>query len=230
MAIIKLDNIKAVFINLDERKDRRKYMEAMLSKLPLEYERFSGVRPRLDQLLQEDGQYRHLYNKCVPRIKQYLLDERRLPRGLGVIGCYISHFEVISMASWSPKHLLLLEDDCCFGLDSLERLCEAANSISDWHMLRSTYEAEEERLLQPAAFVSPNFQSKHATKYKNPNQIHGGSHFSLIRADKIREIVTYLEDEYLYNIDSIYSTNVMRVYVGSFGVGVAGFSTNIPKL
>ena len=61
--------MKVFYINLDERTDRKEYMEKMLSNLNLKYERFSAVKASPDVIKTE---YNEFYENCVPRFKKYI--------------------------------------------------------------------------------------------------------------------------------------------------------------
>ena len=62
---------------------------------------------------------------------------------------------------------------------------------------------------------SPFFRSKYNNKkYKTirPHYFLGGSHFTVVNGKNINKIINYMENENVYELDGIYSTNQLNVY------------------
>ena len=208
-----------VYINLKERSAKSVYISNLLKSLNLKYERFDAIRPTHSQALQVD--------KITPRIKQYLHNEIQIPRALGVIGCYLSHLNVLEKyRNINSKYLCVLEDDVKFDDSSLKLVNETIDFLNnqniDWDILRSVWNntfkslKKKEEIITISKsniykFNSPNWQGISSTNRLN-NEFCGGTHFQIINIKNIEKIINYLNRENIYNIDSIYSTNEINIY------------------
>jgi glycosyl transferase, family 25 len=101
-----MEELSAFVINLESRKDRRIQMEKQLSRAGLHAEFFPAVRP--------DGAGDF--------------------ETIGTRGCFLSHLEVLKLASNHAKHLLIMEDDLDFITDFFPRWEVAYGALreTDW--------------------------------------------------------------------------------------------------
>jgi GR25 family glycosyltransferase involved in LPS biosynthesis len=208
-----------VYINLKHRDEKNEHKIKLLKLLRVEFERFEAIKPDInDSICCSD--------RITNRIRGYLSNEIKIPRGIGVIGCYLSHLNVLKKyKNIKNKYLCVLEDDVLFTNKSLKRINNVIEYLDsqklDWDMLRSLWtqavpnEGICEIILKDIElykFNLPNIQSV----YNKGNKCHticGGTHFQIINMKNIEKIINYMEREYIYNIDSIYSTNELNVYV-----------------
>ena len=234
-----------VYINLKERNEKNKHMNNMLKSLNLEFERFEGIRPVLNKenkvinLTNIEENLTNLENinnlskkeeiaikidKLVPRIKRYLSKEKQVPRGLGIIGCYLSHLTVLKKyKNINSKYLCVLEDDVILDKKSIKKANDIIDILNnknrDWDIIRSVWDfrtLDKSKLLcnKIYKFDSPNHQGSTAGKLERgeANEFCGGTHFQIINVKNIEKIINYLNKEYIYNIDAVYSTNEINVY------------------
>ena len=114
--------MKIFYINLQERTDRKEYMEKMLTDLNLEYERFDAVRVSPEII---KSKYKSFYDNCVPRFKKYInsKDEGVIKRGIGAFGCYMSHIKIHQlMEKENSSPYIILEDDVIITQSTLDEL------------------------------------------------------------------------------------------------------------
>lgn len=107
---MKLSDFNIIYINLDKRPDKKKYIEDQLRRLKLLKGaiRFPGI----------DG------SKLPEKTEQHYLEifktmAKKHDRKLGRIGCFLSHKAVLELAiETGLDNILILEDDCRFLIDS----------------------------------------------------------------------------------------------------------------
>tara|TARA_B100001027_G_C16264541_1_gene331247 strand:- start:2376 stop:3065 length:690 start_codon:yes stop_codon:yes gene_type:complete len=202
-----------VYINLKYRVEKKRYMNNMLKSLNLRFERFEAIRPTLSEAIKMD--------RLVPRVREYLSNKNKIVRGLGLIGCYLSHLNVLKKyRNINSKYICVLEDDVVFDRSSIKQINKIINNFDkkniNWDIIRSVKHfnnLDKSRLLNNKIykFNLPNHQGITA-KDKLSNNFCGGTHFQLINVKNIEKIITYLNRENIYNIDSIYSTNELNIY------------------
>jgi glycosyl transferase family 25 len=202
-----------VYINLKYRVEKKRYMNNMLKSLNLRFERFEAIRPTLIESIKMD--------RLVPRVREYLSNKNKIERGLGLIGCYLSHLNVLKKyRNINSKYICVLEDDVVFDRSSIKQINKIINNFDkkniNWDIIRSVKHfnnLDKSRLLNNIIykFNLPNHQGITA-KDKLSNNFCGGTHFQLINVKNIEKIITYLNRENIYNIDSIYSTNELNIY------------------
>ena len=227
-----------VFINLEERKQKNKYMNDLLKSMELTYERFEAIKPIKRDALKND--------RLVKRIIDYLNDDVRVMRGIGLLGCYLSHRQVLEKyKNIKSEFLVVLEDDVHFTEKSIKLVEENIDFLQknnlDWDILRSVsgfpkLEGNDPLLNNKIyKFDSINNQSRYNLDQKK-NYFCGGTHFQVINMKNINKIINYLDLEYIYNIDSIYSTNKLNIYAlknEELDVRLHHlykYQTNIPKI
>jgi len=216
--------MKIFYINLQERTDRKEYMEKMLTDLNLEYERFDAVRVSPEVI---KSKYKTFYDNCVPRFKKYInsKDKDVIKRGIGAFGCYMSHIKIHQiMEEQNDSPYIILEDDVIITQSTLDELYIVMKELKDdWDMIRSTWYSTSK--LNKMKGV--NFESKFA---KNSSYVHhgyGGTHFTVFNDAKT--IMNYLLDEHLFSIDAVYCTDRLNVYQKKLDVNIYTFKSDIPK-
>ena len=235
---------RIIYINLDYRLKRRELTESQLKPLNIPYERFSAIRPSVESLVEEAGEYNSYFLRSSGGLKNMYSKKRFHPRLVGVLGCYLSHYFIHKRAlreGWG--NYLLLEDDCELngvGIDrvnkllngSYERTPDKKETIpSNWDMVRSLWNSLEHKVRK---FKTNNKNSQLPTSLvpgkDQRNNVCGGTHFTLCKGSSSRKIVNFLEEDLIYNIDSVYSCKELNVYHTKCGVGVRNIGTDIPKI
>ena len=217
--------MKVFYINLDERIDRRRHMERLLSEMNLNYNRFQAVKPLIEEINSE--KYSRFCSKLTPNIKWWIKNSKFQKRALGLIGNYISHYNIHRLireddCKFNTKQkYLILEDDCNFTKESLIK-AEEISLKKEWDIIRGARKKEK---------AIRKFQNNHkASRFpsRKPHLFHGGSHFCLFKESE--KILNFLNQELLYGIDAVYSTSVLDSYWGGIGVSILqNLKSDIPK-
>lgn len=226
-----------LYINLESHKHRRRHIKKMLKNLDIPYTRFNAIRPIQKHV--EDS------NRFHTKLINYLSNEETRKRGIGLLGCYLSHYNVLlENQNIATKHLLLLEDDLKFNSNTLQQLQNIITYLDnnyDWdifRIIRDKYDNEETQSFEKHIinnipiykFGSCNRNSIFSSK--NSNHIDGGTYFQVINTKNIPKIIQYLETDSIYNIDALYSTNKLNVFYGfnkDFHIIINLFESSIPK-
>ena len=229
--------MKYIYINLERHNHRKEHMEMMLEKLQLPYSRFNAICPTLEECNEIPN-----LNK---RVKQYLQSKTSQPRGIGVVGCYLSHLSVLNtIKDYSENHICVLEDDLEIDDITLFHVNKVINYLNinyDWDMFRiirnkfdnnETKEFTKHTISEIPIYKieTPHYQSIYNNK--DNNSINGGTYFQIINRKNIPRIIDYLQKEDVYNIDAIYSTNKLNVFYGfnkDFQIEINLFDSSIPK-
>jgi GR25 family glycosyltransferase involved in LPS biosynthesis len=161
-----LQNTNIVYINLDSRQDKRKYIENQLDKLDLSATRMIGI----------DG------NKLNKADKKYWLDpinfKNRLikpnpKRTLGKVGCMLSHIETLKYAIDNRfKNVLILEDDSYFLLTDNQLKIDVpvdANVIYLCYLVKSNNPSKIISSFTPGVIKIDNFGVILCNAYYFPN-------------------------------------------------------------
>lgn len=216
--------MKIFYINLQERTDRKEYMEKMLTDLNLKYERFDAVRVSPEII---KSKYKTFYDNCVPRFKKYInsKNEGVIKRGVGAFGCYMSHFKIHKiMEQENAGPYMILEDDVIITQSTLDELYLIVNKLKDdWDMIRSTWGCTDKLI----KIKGVNFESRFTKDSSIVHREYGGTHFTLFNNPK--RIIDYLSSENLFSIDAVYYTDHLNVYRKKLNVGIYPFESSIPK-
>jgi GR25 family glycosyltransferase involved in LPS biosynthesis len=102
-----LENSYASFVNLDTRPDRLKHIKSQLSRVGLNATRTRGLLPTE-------------YRGDPAKIRSMSARSQK-----GAIGCHMSQVSIIEKALEFQKHAFVMEDDCVFCSDFLDRMVMA---------------------------------------------------------------------------------------------------------
>lgn len=221
--------MRLIYINLDQRKDKRLEVENLLNFLNIkDYERFPAERPSLDFICDWES---NSYPDLSPRIKKDFKkelnfdceDKLKVSKLKSQIGCYISHFKIHEKMLNNKEPYLIVEDDVFMNKFTIPSLYQIIDNLNDstqnnWDIIRSCIQNRKLRSNKSVQkIVGVN---KWAAKRKSAsgefNFYNGGSHFSAFR--KANRIIDYLKSEYVDEIDALYSTDYINVYHSSMGV------------
>jgi GR25 family glycosyltransferase involved in LPS biosynthesis len=230
-------NYSYIYINLEYHEKRMEHMENLLKKLQLPYKRFNAISPLLDDVKNN--------KKLNKRVIEYLKNKSTISRGLGIIGCYLSHYNVLlETCNYNNKYICILEDDLNFDhvtLLNIDKIISFLDKNYDWDMFRIIRDKfdlgihckEQKHIINNIPFYkfeTPHYQSIY-NNGKN-NSINGGTYFQIINRKNVPKIINYLNREDLYNIDSIYSTNQLNIFYSfnkNFNIEINLFDSIIPK-
>ena len=215
--------MKVFYINLEKRKDRKQYMEKMLSNLNLDYYRFEAVCPTINEI--KFGKFKKFYEKASPRFKKYVNTKQTHTRAVGVFGVYISSLRIHESQLENSEPYMILEDDVKITVKTLSQLNDFISNkkYKDWDIIRSLWGSTNEI----EKILTVHQESKFSNQYPTKN-LFGGAHFSVFANAK--KIVNYMSSENLIALDSVYSTSLLNVYHSKFDVELCPLGTDIPKI
>lgn len=216
------------YINLAHREDRRQHMELTLPILGIPVHRFEAVKPTKEDILH--GKYSRYFTRSIKRIRNYLYDESTLDRAYGIFGVYVSQYLIHESRIGNPNDYIIIEDDAVVSPETAERIEYLYSSElipDDWDMIRNIWSDEGDNTYDLHKFMHCHEESKFADKYSHGR--YGGAHFSICKGNSAQRIVSYLDSDHFYAIDSAYSTNRINVYHTNLGVKIGDYGTDIPK-
>lgn len=213
--MIDIKNTLFVYINLDDRIDKREYMENQLSSMNLNYVRFSAIQPTRESLI--EGEYKSFYDRSVRWLKLYLDsdDPKYNKLSLGTFGCYLSHYFALKQYSSKYSSVVILEDDVMFNIQNLKKFFRMTSdfNLNDLELCRPRY-GQILKELNSVGSLGFSFNSVHRnSKYADDSNCHRmfyATHF--VYYHNINKVLDYLDDENVFNIDAIYCSN----YINSF--------------
>jgi len=212
-------SMEVVYINLNERTDRKKRLEGMLARLRIQARRFSAIRVDEESLINDfpilDGR----------DYSSHIRSESESGRwNIGALGCYLSHREIL--AEVIPNHpgcTLILEDDVWISSPEFFRYAIiAAQRLSDpWDILLFDCGGSwnrDDRVKWNIFFPRSTFPT------------YWGTHAVLVRNERAPHVVKVLDSSVVHAIDAIYLTNrtQIRSYVIRTGMcGQIGLDSDI---
>jgi hypothetical protein len=218
--MVDIKNTLFVYINLDDRIEKRDYMENLLSSMNLNYVRYSAIKPTEKSLI--EGEYKSFYDRSVFWMKKYLEDEDDTDKqklAIGTYGCYLSHYFALKQYSSKHSSIVILEDDVMFNIQNLKKFFRLTSkfNLNDLVLCRPL-SGKSKEALNSVGSSSFSFNSVHrSSKYVGdtiPHQNFRATHF--VYYHNINKVLDYLDDENVFNIDSIYCSN----YINSFLIAV----------
>ena len=197
-------------------------MKDMLSSLNVDYERFDAIRPVIDDI--KFGKYKKLYERATPRLQKYADTESMHLRAVGIFGCYLSHLKVHESQIGNLEPYIILEDDILVTKETFQKLNEIIPKLESWDILRSIWESR----CSISKIQGVHHESIYSKMDRPTHKLDGGTHFSVFR--NAQNILDYLYEENVFNIDGVYSTCKLNVYHQKLSVGLCPLGTDIPKL
>lgn len=195
-----LNNTKIIYINLDNRPDRKNTFESFYKKENINVQRFSANKMTI-----QDFSYKY------PHLDLYKFHTRFKRSSInwinGTLGCYSSHYDILKDNLDSDlEYLVVLEDDCTIKKKDLIYSLSYLKEHPDIDILRvNNWHSKNIHKTQPFKFDQINKHSKFAGKSDYYSD--GGTHICIYKVSNIQNIINYLEEEYVYQIDAVFSTN-----------------------
>ena len=215
--MITIDDIKFVYINLDERKDKKEYMENMLSSMNLNYDRFTATKPTIDSI---QNQHKSYYDRSVNWIKNHSKsnDPKKAMPALSTLGCYISHHKLLKKYS-NCKYLISLEDDCFLNQSLLEEFLGIINDnkkLNDANIIRPNMKwlrkyPSEEFVDEQKDYAKFTKCHQIASSDSDSHLFYGASNF--VFYNNVQTVLSYMNDSIVCNVDAIWSTNIVSSYM-----------------
>jgi GR25 family glycosyltransferase involved in LPS biosynthesis len=200
---------KIFYINLKQDTERNEYMQNQLSRFEIDFERYNAVSPTINEL-KHGGKYSEFFNRSVPRLRNNLNHSEHTNNIIRTMGGYLSHYFIHKLASkQNYSNYVILEDDCMLRRNwkqSLSHLVDGHDESID--IIRNF------RKGCVFKFISCNYQSKHIGNLAH--KIDDGSYAVMCNGTSASKIVDYFDNDYVYNVDAVYSTHKLNVYCTHF--------------
>lgn len=197
----KLD-YKIIYINLQERTDRKEIMEKFYKKNNIPVERYEARKIDLNIFKQD---HPHL------EISPLVLNKTNKKWVNGTLGCYDSHYNILKNFKDNKefKYLIVLEDDCTISEASIDHCLNFLKTKDYIDILRINCWKPIPK--NPFKFT----QSTKNSKFKRDNLYYfdGGTHCCIYHVKNIKKVLNFLDNEYVFHIDAVFSTNVINSYV-----------------
>jgi len=231
-SVVNIDKI--VYINRECDTAKRSRMDSMLDDIGIQYERFDAVVPDTtwESIKDPSDPYNKYYERLAPGLvgEDGYYNEKPKRNPLGVLGTYLSHYNIWKYHKGYDGNLLILEDDCEIDASNLETFleCVCTFSVSDWDIFRIPWEeinkqgklklsygywldtphsSEECGCFRLKKF---NSCSKRNDNHYNRRTYWGGAHFTLVNKFAFKKGVEAFETDNVYPTDGFYSSGALE--------------------
>ena len=213
-------DITYVYINLEDREFKNSYMLNLCKFNNINVNRFNGIKLIKDKI---PNSY---INRLSPSYKGAINPNNLL----GLFGCYLSHYNILKQYNIN-KHLCIMEDDILFDKTTIEKikiLLKDKFFKNNWDIIRIIWNTDIDTYnksigliykinnIKIYKYLRTNKSSKHHpdvnSKKTVKNDIWGGTHMYIVNYKNINKIISYLDNEYIFDIDGILSTNKLNIY------------------
>ena len=160
------NNSNIIYINLDKRKDRKKYIEDQLDSCNIQGIRFSGIDASTFNSIEkkywlDPDNFKNRLRKPDPK------------RTLGKVGCMLSHLKTLKYAiDHKYNNVLILEDDSYFLLKDpttmISKIPKDANVIFLCYLIVEKYAKDIIPTLKPGLIKINNFGTVLCNAYYFP--------------------------------------------------------------
>ena len=208
--IVKQNLYKIYYINLDERPDRRDYMDDLLSKLEVPFEKHSGFKPIFGNFRVKGTYENYFYNRA--RVKSRIFIKSVQNELMGIIGCLGSYIQLLEkIKDETPpfnQYIIILEDDAFISTLTLNKINQTMNENQDIDILRINPTFFKNAIkLNAVDEIKPDFY-----KITRNTYYCGGTHINVIPTCFIHKIINYLKKSIVMPIDSLFSFNYLQSY------------------
>lgn len=204
-----------IYINLENEPKRKKRIEKYIKKYfpDKKFRRFNAINK--ESIHNEENI--HVWKN---KVKDYRHGNGDLSfKFSGVIGCYMSHYNVMKYINkkYKQKYFtenkipLILEDDCKFGIRTIKFLKSTKFNINipeDWKILKPIRDVlhEEDK-------INDVFYHCYRNQDDQDCRCYFGGEFLIVNPSHVNEILNIL-DKYnkVYDIDVIYRKMVPNIY------------------
>jgi len=217
----KLDKIKQLlgpiyYINMKSRKDRKKTMEHNFKRLNLDFTRFVAFTPN-------ENNYTDFYHEYSNLDFSMFYNYKNCQWKKGTIGCFMSHYLILKELEQiqnPKKYYLILEDDCIPSLNHILASLEFAEKFEDLDILRLN---SFNNIIKEISEFGWKINKNHVyfnNKDKESIKIDGGTHYVLIKHNKIKKILDFMESGIIFFIDGMYNTIKLNSYWLNFSYNI----------
>jgi len=209
----KLERVKELlgeiyYINMESRTDRKKIMENRLKNLTLDFTRFNAY-------CINNKNYKNFYESYPQLNFSNFYSLKNTPWKKGTIGCFMSHYLILKELERienPKKYYLILEDDCCPTLDHILASLEFAENFPDLDLLRLNSFNNLIKEISEFGWKVDKNHIYYTDETNNTINFDGGTHYVLIKHNKIRKILDFMESEKIFIIDGMYNTTKLNSY------------------
>jgi GR25 family glycosyltransferase involved in LPS biosynthesis len=140
------------------------------------------------------------------QISNKILHNKNIRWVNGTLGCYNSHYNLLNLYKNNTdlQFLIVLEDDCLISKTDLNECLNYLNKHQDIDILRINPWSNNVNVFPYKINTITSY-----SKFKDANikYIDGGAHCCLYLIKNIPKILNFLNSEYVFHIDAVFSTN-----------------------
>ncbi|ADO67171.1 putative glycosyltransferase [Cafeteria roenbergensis virus] len=198
-----LDKTKIIYINLEERQDRKNIIEKFYKNENLIIERFNAERINLNLFIQKYP---------LMNLSTLLSKSTKINWVNGTLGCYDSHYSILHKYQNNDENifLVILEDDCIISKSTLNTALKFIYKNPSIDLLRIN--CWTPTTSNPFNFSLPTKLSKFSS-INNKYYYDGGTHCCIYNIKNIPKVINFLNKEFVFNFDAILSTNQINSWV-----------------
>lgn len=246
-----------IYINLEESRNRDIWMRELLLHINIPYFRFAGIKPQYRDF-EENDKYHTFLDRSVKYIKHGFKQKHH--NIIGILGLYITAYSILKKYQNINKNFLILEDDVDFEPDVIDKVNTFIEDHTDFDLIRVVWTNDSKKnkyidTINKSPKLQKTWNMCHKLTVKNyengfmkittpffrsrfdkgitgvkPHCFLGGSHFTVINGKNIHKIINYMDNENVYELDGIYSTNQLNVYCLDLPVYInVAFDSTIEK-
>ena len=201
---------KIYYINLQNRTDRKEFIEKNLKKTGENYERFPATNLKSNDNLKNEiiNKYESRFS---PKVRMFIRNSN--PVFLGLLGCYHSHLSLLNLIKNSKKnknnldsYFIILEDDAIIDKKRLRYIKSKINYLEEkkinWDIVRFGLH----RNADSSSYELGKLQKIENELYKTQKKdFYGGAHLVCINYKNIDKIIKFFYSFYIDHADLIYS-------------------------
>ena len=207
---------KIVYINLDDRTDRKEIFEKFYQKEIINPIRFSAKKTNIKQ-------FKNKHPKLT--LGKSLATSNNLKWVNGTLGCYDSHYTILKnhLNDNNNSFLVILEDDCTIKTEDLNKCLNLLQNNKDIDILRINCWLSIPT--NPYIIETNNKHSKYFSEKDNPTKyFDGGTHCCIYHIKNIPKVIKFMENENVFQIDALLSNNLIKSVVYKIPTKIKYFS------
>ena len=190
---------KIIYINLDDRTDRRKTFENFYKNEEISPIRFSAKKTSLYNFKRDHPEL---------TISNTLTTSNNIRWVNGTLGCYESHYTILkNHVNDNNAFLVVLEDDCTIKTQDLNKCLNLLQNNQNIDILRINCWLPIP--YNPYLIERNNRHSKYFDGGER-KYFDGGTHCCIYHIKNIPKVLKFMKNENVFQVDALFSNNVIN--------------------